>query len=396
MKVLSILDIDKNLLKGKRIFLRVDFNVPIENDIVVDDYRIIKSLATIRYLLDLGCILILASHLSRPKGINLNYSLKPVAKHLSNLLNKEVKFIEIYESNYIDYLKKVQNEVLKLKSGDVLVLENLRFSEGEEKNDTTLIDELYKLGEIYVNDAFGTSHRKHASVYGLALKYNIRLAGILMKNEIDYLYKVKENPTKPFYSIIGGAKVIDKIKVLENLIKVSDKMLIGGAMAYTFLKVKNVPIGNSLVDSESFEFAKEFLEKYQNKVILPIDHVVKNSVIKEVENIEENYLGMDIGSRTIELFKKELSNAKMIFWNGPLGKFEEKEFSNGTIEIAKYLSKLTKDGTITVIGGGDTVSAIHMANLKDEDFSHVSTGGGATLEFISGEEMPGIEVLKNV
>ncbi|MCX7947374.1 MAG: phosphoglycerate kinase [candidate division WOR-3 bacterium] len=396
MKVLSILDIDKNLLKGKRIFLRVDFNVPIENDIVVDDYRIIKSLATIRYLLDLGCILILASHLSRPKGINLSYSLKPVAKHLSNLLNKEVKFIEIYESNYIDYLKKVQNEVLKLKSGDVLVLENLRFSEGEEKNDTTLIDELYKLGEIYVNDAFGTSHRKHASVYGLALKYNIRLAGILMKNEIDYLYKVKENPTKPFYSIIGGAKVIDKIKVLENLIKVSDKMLIGGAMAYTFLKVKNVPIGNSLVDSESFEFAKEFLEKYQNKVILPIDHVVKNSVIKEVENIEENYLGMDIGSRTIELFKKELSNAKMIFWNGPLGKFEEKEFSNGTIEIAKYLSKLTKDGTITVIGGGDTVSAIHMANLKDEDFSHVSTGGGATLELISGEEMPGIEVLKNV
>lgn len=396
MKTLSILDLEKDLLKGKKIFLRVDFNVPIENGIVVDDYRIIKSLPTIKYLLDLDCILILASHLSRPKGIDLKYSLKPVAKHLSKLLNKEVKFFEIHESNYIDYLKRVQSEVSKLKNGDILLLENIRFSEGEEKNDETLIEELYKLAEIYVNDAFGTSHRKHASVYGLALKYNIRLAGILMKNEIDYLYKVKENPIRPFYSIIGGAKVIDKIKVLENLIKVSDKMLIGGAMAYTFLKVKNIPIGNSLVDNESLEFAREFLQKYEDKIILPIDHIVKNSTIKEVENIEENYIGMDIGSKTIELFKKELSSAKMIFWNGPLGKFEEDEFSRGTIEIAKHLSKLTKEGVITVIGGGDTVSAIHKANLKDEDFSHVSTGGGATLELISNEEMPGIEILKNV
>jgi phosphoglycerate kinase len=396
MKKLSILDVPKETFKDKRVFVRVDFNVPIEDGKILDDYRIKKSLETINYLIDCGAKIILASHLSRPKGKDLKFSLKPVSIHLSKLLNKEVKFFDMVEENYIDYLKRIKNEVLNLKSKEILLLENLRFSDGEEKNDENFINELSQLAEIYVNDAFGTSHRKHASVYGLALKYKLRLAGILMKNEIEYLYKVKENPIKPFYSVIGGFKISDKIKVLENLIKVSEKILIGGAMAYTFLKVKGIKVGSSVIDNSAIDFAQTFLKEYNEKIVLPIDHVVKNSQIKEVLEIDDEYKGMDIGIRTIELFKNELTNAKMIFWNGPLGKFEEDEFSKGTFEIAKFISNLTKKGVITVLGGGDTVSAIHKANLKDEDFTHVSTGGGATLELLAGEEMPGVEVLNDV
>ena len=396
MKKLSILDVPKETFKDKRVFVRVDFNVPIEDGKILDDYRIKKSLETINYLIDCGAKIILASHLSRPKGKDLKFSLKPVSIHLSRLLNKEVKFFDMVEENYIDYLKRIKNEVLNLKSKEILLLENLRFSDGEEKNDERFINEIYQLAEIYVNDAFGTSHRKHASVYGLALKYKLRLAGILMKNEIEYLYKVKENPIKPFYSVIGGFKISDKIKVLENLIKVSEKILIGGAMAYTFLKVKGIKVGSSVIDNSAIDFAQTFLKEYNEKIVLPIDHVVKNSQIKEVLEIDDEYKGMDIGIRTIELFKNELTNAKMIFWNGPLGKFEEDEFSKGTFEIAKFISNLTKKGVITVLGGGDTVSAIHKANLKDEDFTHVSTGGGATLELLAGEEMPGLEVLNDV
>jgi phosphoglycerate kinase len=396
MKKLSILDVPKETFKDKRVFVRVDFNVPIEDGKILDDYRIKKSLETINYLMDCGAKIILASHLSRPKGKDLKFSLKPVSIHLSRLLNKEVKFFDMVEENYIDYLKRIKNEVLNLKSKEILLLENLRFSDGEEKNDENFINEIYQLAEIYVNDAFGTSHRKHASVYGLALKYKLRLAGILMKNEIEYLYKVKENPIKPFYSVIGGFKISDKIKVLENLINVSEKILIGGAMAYTFLKVKGIKVGSSVIDNSAIDFAQKFLKEYNEKIVLPIDHVVKNSQIKEVLEIDDEYKGMDIGIRTIELFKNELINAKMIFWNGPLGKFEEDEFSKGTFEIAKFISNLTKKGVITVLGGGDTVSAIHKANLKDEDFTHVSTGGGATLELLAGEEMPGVEVLNDV
>ncbi|MEO0203146.1 MAG: phosphoglycerate kinase [candidate division WOR-3 bacterium] len=396
MRKLSILDVPKDIFTNKKIILRVDFNVPVQNGEVVDDYRILKTLPTINYLRECGAILILISHLSRPKGIDLKYSLKPVSEHLSKLLNTNVNFFDIVENDYIDYLKRVKNEISKLKSKDILILENIRFHQGEEKNDEILINELYELGEIYVNDAFGTSHRKHASVYGVALKYNLRLAGILMKNEIEYLYKVKENPIQPFYSIIGGVKVSDKIKVLENLAKVSKKILIAGAMAYTFLKVKGISVGNSIVEESSLDFAKKFLENYGEKVILPVDHIVKNSKIINVEQIGEGYMGMDIGEKTIELFKEEIKDAKMIFFNGPLGKFEEKEFSKGTFEIAKFISEITKKGVISVIGGGDTVSAIHKANLSDNDFTHVSTGGGATLELISGEEMPGIGVLSDV
>jgi phosphoglycerate kinase len=396
MKKLSILDVPKETFKDKRVFVRVDFNVPIEDGKILDDYRIKKSLETINYLMDCGAKIILASHLSRPKGKDLKFSLKPVSIHLSRLLNKEVKFFDMVEENYIDYLKRIKNEVLNLKSKEILLLENLRFSDGEEKNDENFINEIYQLAEIYVNDAFGTSHRKHASVYGLALKYKLRLAGILMKNEIEYLYKVKENPIKPFYSVIGGFKISDKIKVLENLINVSEKILIGGAMAYTFLKVKGIKVGSSVIDNSAIDFAQTFLKEYNEKIVLPIDHVVKNSQIKEVLEIDDEYKGMDIGIRTIELFKNELINAKMIFWNGPLGKFEEDDFSKGTFEIAKFISNLTKKGVITVLGGGDTVSAIHKANLKDEDFTHVSTGGGATLELLAGEEMPGVEVLNDV
>lgn len=275
MKKLSILDVPKETFKDKRVFVRVDFNVPIEDGKILDDYRIKKSLETINYLIECGAKIILASHLSRPKGKDLKFSLKPVGIHLSKLLNKEVKFFDMIEENYVDYLGRIKDKVLNLKSKEILLLENLRFSDGEEKNDENFINEIYQLAEIYVNDAFGTSHRKHASVYGLALKYKLRLAGILMKNEIEYLYKVKENPIKPFYSVIGGFKISDKIKVLENLINVSEKILIGGAMAYTFLKIKGIKVGNSVIDNNAIEFAQKFLKDYHQKIVLPIDHVVK-------------------------------------------------------------------------------------------------------------------------
>ena len=391
IRKLAIDDVDKNLFRGKRVFVRVDFNVPIREGRVEDDYRIKKALPTIRYLMDAGARVILASHLGRPKGKRVDsLSLRPVAGHLSGLLGREVVFAE-------DCIGEPALKVVEsLGDGDVALLENLRFHPGEKENDPEFVRQLGQLADMYVNDAFGTAHRKHASVYGLPLLFEDRFAGLLMKKELEYLGKVRENPAHPFVSIIGGAKVKDKIGVLEKLSSTSDRLLIGGAMAYTFLRARGVNTGNSLLDEESMDFAKDFLERHGDKVVLPVDHVVSDgSTVKVVSgDIPEGFAGYDIGPSTVELFKSGIENSRMVFWNGPLGMFEKKEFSSGTFEIARFLAGYREAERI--LGGGDTVSAIHAAGIDDGEFDHVSTGGGATLEFISGKDLPAISVLKDL
>ncbi len=391
VRKLAIDDVDKNLFSGKRVFVRVDFNVPVSDGRVVDDYRIKKALPTLHYLMDAGARLILASHLGRPKGRRVEaLSLRPVAEHLSTLLGKDVAFAE-------DCIGEPALGVVEsLRDGDVALLENLRFHSGEKENDPRFVEELGKLADIYVNDAFGTAHRKHASVYGLPLLFDERFAGLLMKREIEYLGRVRENPDHPFVSIIGGAKVKDKMGVLERLASVSDRLLIGGAMAYTFLRALGRGVGSSLVDEEGIDFAEDFLGRYGEKVVLPEDHVVSDGNTTEVVSgdIPDGFAGYDIGPSTIELFKSSINGARMVFWNGPLGMFEKEDFSRGTFEIARFLAGY-KDAE-RILGGGDTVSAIHAAGLKDDEFDHVSTGGGATLEFISGKELPAISVLKDL
>ncbi len=391
IRKLAIDDVDKNLFRGKRVFVRVDFNVPIREGRVEDDYRIKKALPTIRYLMDAGARVILASHLGRPKGKRVDsLSLRPVAGHLSGLLGREVVFAE-------DCIGEPALKVVEsLGDGDVALLENLRFHPGEKENDPEFVRQLGQLADMYVNDAFGTAHRKHASVYGLPLLFEDRFAGLLMKKELEYLGKVRENPAHPFVSIIGGAKVKDKIGVLEKLSSTSDRLLIGGAMAYTFLRARGVNTGNSLLDEESMDFAKDFLERHGDKVVLPVDHVVSDgSTVKVVSgDIPEGFAGYDIGPSTVELFKSGIENSRMVFWNGPLGMFEKEEFSSGTFEIARFLAGYREAERI--LGGGDTVSAIHAAGIDDGEFDHVSTGGGATLEFISGKDLPAISVLKDL
>jgi len=391
VRKLAIDDVDKSSFEGKRIFVRVDFNVPLADGKVADDYRIRKALPTIRYLMDAGGRVVLASHLGRPKGKRVDsLSLRPVAERLSQLLGTEVAFAE-------DCIGEPARRVVNsLQNGEVALLENLRFHPGEEKNDEEFARQLRELADVYVNDAFGTAHRKHASVYGLPLLFEDRFAGLLMKKELEYLGKVRENPAHPFVSIIGGAKVRDKIGVLERLASTSDRLLIGGAMAYTFLKAMGYEIGNSLLDEESLDFARDFVQRYGEKVVLPVDHVVSDGQRIEVVkgDIPEGFAGYDIGPATVDLFKSRITGSRMVFWNGPLGMFEKEEFSKGTFEIARFLARY-KDAE-RILGGGDTVSAIHAAGIEDEEFDHVSTGGGATLEFISGKELPAISVLKDV
>ena len=390
IRKLSIDDVDKGVFEGRRVFVRVDFNVPIENGKVADDYRIRKALNTIDYLMNSGAKLILASHLGRPKGKRVpELSLRPVAEHLSHLLGKEVKFAEDCVG------EPALRVVSSLSAGEVALLENLRFHKGETENDPQFVEQLADLTDVYVNDAFGTAHRKHASVYGLPQRIEDRFAGLLMKRELEYLGRVRENPERPFVSIIGGAKVKDKIGVLEKLVKTSDYLLIGGAMAYTFLLAKGISVGNSLIDEGHIDFARDFVSRYGDKVILPVDHVISDGKeIRVSSEIPDGFAGYDIGPETIRLFQSKIEGSRMVFWNGPLGMFEKGEFSKGTFSIARFLASYK--GAIRVLGGGDTVSAIHAAGIGDEEFEHVSTGGGATLEFLSGKELPAISVLKDV
>ncbi|MEF3254749.1 MAG: phosphoglycerate kinase [Deferribacterales bacterium] len=379
-------------VKGKNVFLRVDFNVPLKNGVIKDDTRIVEALPTINYLRNSGAKLILGSHLGRPKGQpEPEFSLKPVADYITDKFFP-VKFIDDFIGD------KVKKEIDSLKEGEVLLLENLRFYKGEEKNLPEFAKELASLAEVYVNDAFGTCHRKHASVYGVPEIMSIKAAGFLVQKEVEYFERLLKNPEKPFVAILGGAKVSDKIGVIKSLINLADKIIIGGAMAYTFLKFKGYSVGNSLVENEYIGVVEETLKLAEEKgvgIVLPVDHVCSEEFggepvyISEV-NIPDNLMGLDIGNKTIDLFNKELVSAKTVLWNGPMGVFENENYNKGTFAIANTLAKL---GITAVVGGGDSVSAVKKAGVADK-ISHISTGGGASLEYIEFGSLPGIDVLR--
>ena len=399
MPKLSIKDLD---LSGKRLFIRVDFNVPIKDGKVEDDTRIRASLRTINYALEHGASVILASHLGRPKGQRVDkYSLKPVAEHLAELLGKPVQFAE-------DCVGDEPNaKASNLKSGDVLLLENLRFHAEEEKNDDAFAKQLAQLCDVYVNDAFGSAHRAHASTAGITKYVSKAAAGLLMEKELEYLGRAINNPEHPFVSILGGAKVSDKIPVINALIdRGVDKILIGGAMAYTFLKAEGFTVGKSLVEDNMLQTALEIKKRAEKKGIaflLPTDHqvvdsyepvkgqdIVAKTIPIEFTNI--GLVGMDIGVETVAHFAAALADARMVIWNGPMGVFEEPPFDQGTIGVAKAVAEAADRGAVVIVGGGDSVSAITKAGVADR-ITHISTGGGATLEFLAGETLPGVEAL---
>ncbi|HEC96996.1 MAG TPA: phosphoglycerate kinase [Nitrospirae bacterium] len=388
---LTIQDFD---LKGKRVFIRVDFNVPLDENLnITDDRRIRSSLATINYAIDEGAKVILASHLGRPKGkVDPRYSLAPVAKRLKRLLNKDVTFAP-------DSIgPQVKNIIDKMQPGDVVVLENLRFHEGEEKNDEELAKALASLADYYVNDAFGTAHRNHASIVGIP-KFLPAAAGFLLKKEIENLKGVVNNPVRPFVSILGGAKVSGKIGVLENLESNVDKVLIGGGMAFTFIKAMGYEVGDSLVEDDMVETAQRIRTKLKDrgvKFYLPVDCVIAQSLdpgaeTKIVTTIEipKEWKALDIGPATAKLFSEAIQNAKTILWNGPMGVFEIDAFSRGTFAVARAIADAY---ALTIVGGGDTDLAVHRAGVSDS-ISFISTGGGATLQLLEGKELPGIAAL---
>ncbi|HEX8369866.1 MAG TPA: phosphoglycerate kinase [Pyrinomonadaceae bacterium] len=434
----TIRDID---IKGKRVFIRVDFNVPIKDGRIEDDTRIRGALPTIKYAVEQGAKIIVASHLGRPlkdkkkaeeKGMpyDINkYSLKPVYEYLRAL--PELQDVSksgsdepvIYANEQGTALGKaevkndkvffagdcvgdvVKTHVEKLKEGEVLLLENLRFYEGEEENDDEFAKQLAEFADVYVNDAFGAAHRAHASTAGITKFVAAAVAGLLMEKELNFLSKALHNPERPFVAILGGAKVSDKIPVIESLIaRKVDKLLIGGAMAYTFFKAKGYTIGKSLVENEMLETALEIEQKAQDagvELILPTDHQVVDSYDPlnsrktiPVEFTNKGLVGLDIGVETVAIFKQALEGAKTIVWNGPMGMFEEKPFDEGTTAIAQAVAEATEKGATSIVGGGDSVAAINQAGLDDK-ISHISTGGGATLEFLAGDELPGVAALND-
>lgn len=383
----TIKDVD---YKGKRVLVRVDYNVPLKDGHVKDNKRITASLPTIEYLLKEGASVVLMSHLGRPKGeYKEDLSMKPVAEELQNVLGKEVKFIP--DKNVVS--EEVISKVRELKPGEVALIENTRFVKGEEKNDAAFAKELAKLGEAYVNDAFGTSHRAHASNVGVS-KYLPMALGFLVEKEVKNLDLVLKNPEKPYVAILGGAKVSDKINVIENLINIVDKIIIVGAMAFTFLKAEGVSVGKSLVEDDKIDFAKELLQKAKAKnveIILPIDFVVADEVSEDakaetVKEIPADKMGLDIGPETVALIKEKLTGVKTVVWNGPCGVFEIDKFAKGTFEVAHILAEID---AVKIVGGGDSASAIKKSGYEDK-FTHISTGGGASLEYLEGKVLPGI------
>ncbi|MDI6766874.1 MAG: phosphoglycerate kinase [Bacteroidota bacterium] len=380
-------------IKGKRVLMRVDFNVPMDKGIVTDDKRIRASLPTIQYVLEQNASLILMSHLGRPKGAGFepDLSLKPAADALSKLLNKPVKVA----SDCIG--PEVESMAKGLKPGEVLMLENVRFHKQEEKNDTEFAKKLASLGEVYVNDAFGSAHRAHASTEGVA-KYLPAVSGFLMEQELEYLSKATMNPERPYVAILGGAKISDKIAVIENLLTKCDTLIVGGGMANTFLAAKGYNMAESLVEASSIETAKKILDNSTEKLLLPVDGVVGNksdataqTKVVDVDKVPAGYSMMDIGPKSIDKFSQVLKIAKLVVWNGPLGVFEDPRFSEGTFAIARLLAS---SGATTVIGGGDSASAVKKAGVAKQ-MSHVSTGGGASLEFLEGKILPGVAGLKD-
>jgi phosphoglycerate kinase len=386
MAKLSIRDLD---LKGKRLFIRVDFNVPLApgGKEITSDKRIKASLPTIKYALEQGAGLVLASHLGRPKGKpNPEMSLQPVAARLSELLGKPVAMAPDCIGAAV--------EAMKPAPGEILLLENLRFHAEEEKNDPAFARQLAALCDVYVNDAFGTAHRAHASTVGMIQFVPKAAAGLLMDKELEYLTKATSNPPRPCVAILGGAKVSDKIEVIKNLMKFVDQLVIGGAMAYTFMKAKGEPTGNSLVEADKVELAKELLAALGGKLLLPCDHVVAAELKEGAEHetvttIPDGKMGVDIGAATVAAFSNVIAGAKTIIWNGPMGVFEKPPFDAGTVALAKAVAA---SGAISVVGGGDSEKAIKNAGVADK-ISHISTGGGASLEFLSGIQLPGVAAL---
>jgi len=397
MSKLTITDLD---LKGKRVFIRVDFNVPLKDAVVTDDTRIRETLPTLRLAIQKGARLVLASHLGRPKGgPDPKYSLRPAAKKVEELLGKPVAFA----LDCVGPGAEAQSKALR--DGEVLVLENVRFHPEEEKNDETFSKQLAALCDgVFVCDAFGSAHRAHASVVGITQFVQQAAAGLLMEKELAYLGKAVTNPARPFVAILGGAKVSDKIEVVENLTKIADVMLIGGGMAYTFLKADGHPIGKSLVEEDKLDLAKRLRNEAQQKkfaLLLPVDHVIgaefKGDTAKKtvsVHDTPDGWMGLDIGPKTIETYKQKIAGAKTIVWNGPMGVFEMPAFAKGTLAIAKAVADATTAGATSIIGGGDSVAAVHQSGVADK-ISHISTGGGASLEFLGGRKLPGVEALTN-
>ena len=386
MSKLSIRDLD---LREKRVFMRVDFNVPLApgGKEITSDKRIKASLPSIQYALEHGAALILASHLGRPKGKpNAEMSLAPVAERLSSLLGKPVAFAPDCVGSAV--------EAMLPKPGEVLLLENLRFHAEEEKNDAGFSKQLAALCDVYVNDAFGSAHRAHASTVGMIAYVKQAAAGLLMDKELEYLTKVTTNPERPCVAILGGAKVSDKIEVIQNLMKVVDRLLIGGAMAYTFLRARGETTGKSLVEEDKIELAKELMAASGDKLLLPVDHVVASEFkagaeSQIVDTIPGDKMALDIGPKTIAAYEAVIAGARTIIWNGPMGVFEMPPFDKGTVALAKAVAA---SGAISVVGGGDSEKAIKSAGVADK-ISHISTGGGASLEFLGGVELPGVAAL---
>jgi phosphoglycerate kinase len=395
---LSIRDLD---LRGKRVFIRVDFNVPIDNGTVGDDTRIRASLPTIRYALEQGAAaVVLASHLGRPKGQpNPKYSLKPVAAKLAELLGRPVAFAE----DCVGPAAQTAVDKAASAGGGVVLLENLRFHAEEEKNDPVFAKQLASLAELYVNDAFGAAHRAHASVDGIVTFLPRAAAGLLMEKELEYLGRVLNNPERPLVAILGGAKVSDKIDVIQNFLSRVDKLIIGGAMAYTFFKANGVPVGKSLVEDDKLDAAREIEAKVKARGLqlgLPVDHVVADKIdaaapqetletLKVGDPAIGNRMGLDIGPETVKAYSTMLRDAKTVVWNGPMGVFEVPAFAEGTNAIARAVAAV--NGT-TIVGGGDSIAAVNQAGVADR-ITHISTGGGASLEFLGGRKLPGVEAL---
>ena len=394
MAKLTLNDVE---VKGKKVLMRVDFNVPIENGKITDDNRIVQALPSIKHVIENGGLLILTSHLGRPAGeFDPEFSLKPAADHLATLIDADVHFAE-------DCIgEKAESVINKADYGDVVVLENVRFHAEEKKNDEDFSKKLAAHGDLFVNDAFGSSHRAHASVAGVTRYLQPSVSGYLLEKEIKYLEESINDPERPFVAILGGAKVSDKIGVIENLLSKVDTIIVGGGMTYTFYKAKGWPIGNSLVEEDKVELAKELLEKAEKagvKFMLPMDSVVAKEFKNDAEHkvvdedgIEDGWMALDIGPQSALAFGNVIKGAKTVVWNGPMGVFEMENFADGTFAVAEALADATKFGATTIIGGGDSAAAIKAAGLMDK-VSHVSTGGGASLEYLEGKELPGVASL---
>jgi phosphoglycerate kinase len=393
----TLSDLDDSQFDGKRVFVRVDFNVSISNGTIGEDYRIRMSLPTIEYLTKRGAKVILGTHLGRPEGYEKKYSVAPVAKHLTEIIGRSRPPIR-FANDCVGY--EIEEQISKMSKGDILLLENLRFHKEEESNEPEFSKKLASLADIYVNDAFSTSHRKHSSTYGAAWMFDIRLAGFNLMKEVKYLSMIRENPIRPFTVVIGGVKIKDKIGALEHLLPKADKVIVGGAAAYTFLKAKGLKTGKSIIDEEHIRWVEKALSTYGNKILLPSDHFCATSpndtsVTMVSGDIPTGMSGFDIGNETVERYSAEVGSngGGALFWNGPMGMFEIKAFSNGTVHIAKSMALAYWRGSKTLIGGGDTLEAMKKAGVAENEVSHVSTGGGATLRYLAGDNMPGLLIL---